>query len=219
MKYFYLIWASAVFVLIFLKDGLSLDNLTHIGILAIFFVSFSIYIKFDSKVVVKNPKSFFIISSTVFAAAVEGFYMISSPVFSSLKIKAGMTLTQMAGNYLIDLLFTIPIYLVIFYIVWLLINKYEYSPWEFAVIIPLGQALGDGGQTFLVQPFLLLFLPYVMINYQAMSVIPFLKIKNLLPENRSKNAWRYFIPIIILPAVYLLGGTIISMLGKALNLQ
>jgi hypothetical protein len=219
MKYVYITWAVLVFLIVFIKDGLSYDNLTHVAILVFFFATFVFYQKFQKENVIKNPKYFFITRCVLFAAIVEGCYMISKPVLSSLQIVAGMSLGQMLHNYSIDLLFTIPAYFLIFYVIWRLINKYEYGFWEFVILIALGQALGDGSRTFLLNPALLLFLPYVMINYHAMNVVSYLKIRNMLPPERLKNIWRFIIPIILIPATYLFSGLIIYTVAAIFKLK
>ncbi len=209
MKYLYVIWAVAVFLFVFIKDGLNLDNLTHMAILVFFFATLAFYYRSGRQKAVKNPKYFFITRGMLLAAAVEGFYMISKPVFDSLVITAGMPVEQMLRNYFIDLLFTLPAYGLIFYIIWRLINKYQYSFWEFFILMALGQALGDGIVTFLTNPILLLLIPYVMINYHAMNAIPYLKIKDTLPVGRLKTGWRFVMPLVLIPATYVFSGVII----------
>lgn len=219
MKYFYIIWAVFVFLLVFIKNGLSLDNLVHIAILIFFLVTFVFYQKFQKSNVIKNPKYFFITHCVLFAAVVEGCYMISKPVLSSLQIVAGMSIGQMLHNYFIDLLFTVPAYFLIFSVIWWLINKYEYSFWEFAILTALGQALGDGSRTFLLNPGLLLFIPYIMINYHAMTVVPYLKIRNVLSSKRIKNLWRFITPIIAISTTYLFCGMIIYTIATLMKLK
>lgn len=219
MKYFYIVWAIFVFLVVFIKNGLSLDNLTHLAILVFFFATLLFYKKFQKENLIKNPKHFFITRCVLFAAIVEGFYMISKPVLDSLRIAAGMSYGQMLNNYFTDLLFTIPAYFLIFYVIWRLINKYEYSFWEFAILTALGQALGDGSRTFLFNPVLLLFIPYIMINYHAMNAVPYLRIRNALPAGRIKNSWRFIMPLILIPATYLFSGLIIYTFAAVLKLN
>ncbi len=219
MKYLYLIWALFVFLIVFIKGGLSSDNVTHIAILVFLFALLLFYWKFQKNNIIKDPKYFFITRCVLFAAIVEGCYMISKPVLSSLQIVAGMSPGQMLQNYFIDLLFTVPAYFLIFYVIWRLINKYEYSFWEFAILTALGQALGDGSRTFLQNPSLLLFLPYVMVNYHAMNVVPYLKIKNVLPPERVKNIWRFVMPIVLIFATYLFSGLIIYTIAAVFKLK
>jgi hypothetical protein len=217
MKIIYLTWTVIVFVLVLLKDGLSLDNLTHLGILTFLGILLLLHNKSQAQDKIPNPKSYFIKRSLLFAAVVEGFYMISNPVLPSLLVTTNMSLEQMAINYFIDLLFTIPAYFIIFYVIWRLINKYHYKTWEYVIIMALGQALGDGGQTFLFQPILLLLIPYVMINYHAMNVTPYLRIRDSLSATNSSR-WRFIMPIILLPLVYLLSGSVIHIIASILKI-
>jgi len=218
MKYFYLIWAVAVFILVFVKDGPSVDTITHSAILIFFFGTLAVYY-FQKNNVIKNPKFYFISRCIVSAAVVEGCYMISKPVLPSLQIIEGMSAGQMLQNYCIDLLFTVPAYVFIFYVIWWLINRYEYTFWEFAIVIAFGQALGDGGRTFLLHPALIFLVPYVMINYHAMNVVPYLNVRNVLPVGRIKSAWRYIMPIVLIPATYLVSGVFIYTIAAVLKLQ
>ncbi len=219
LKYLYILWALLVFALVFLNDGLSLDNLTHIGILLFFVATLLLHLVFQRKKVIKNTKYLFIGKAVGFAAIVEGFYMISKPVFSSLQFVAGMSVGQMLHNYFIDLVFTLPAYAVIFYVIWWLINKYEYSLWQFIILFALGQALGDGSRTFLSNPGLILLIPYIMINYHAMNLVPFLKIRDKLPTGRSRSVLRFAAPLIFIPATYIVCGTIIYTIGGFFGLK
>jgi hypothetical protein len=219
MKYIYIIWAVLVFLIVFVKSGLSFDNLAHIAILAFFFLALVFHQKFQKENVIKNPKYFFITRCVLFAIVVEGCYMISKPVLTSLQIVSGMSLGQMLHNYFIDLLFTVPAYFLIFYVIWRLVNKYEYSFWEFVILTALGQALGDGSRTFFLNPTLLLFIPYIMINYHAMNVVPYLKVRNALPPERLKNVWRFIMPVVLIPATYLFSGLIIYTIAAIFKLK
>jgi len=89
------------------------------------------------------------------------------------------------------------VYVVVFLVIWHFINKYKFVLWEYVLFIGLGQALGDGGFFFIANPFALIMLPYVMISYHAMNIVPFLAIKdNLSPKSNSKL--RFIIPPITL---------------------
>lgn len=219
LKIIYLAWAVVVFSIVFWKDGLNPENLTHIGVLAFLAIALVLYRVSKKETGVRNPRLFFITRCALFAAIVEGFYMISNPVFPSLRITAAMPFAQVIRNYSIDLLFTIPAYFLIFYVIWRLINKFHYRIWEYVIIMALGQALGDGIRGFFYQPGLLLLLPYVMVNYHAMNVVPYLKVKNSLVGEGSKSFLRFVVPIILLPAVYLFSGLIIFTIASALKIN
>ena len=217
-KYFklYLVWAIIVILLVFIKGMFSTDNITHFLILA--YLGLSLFFV-NKNIDQPNAKKKFIVLSMVSAAVVEGFYMIQMPVFASLKFVAGMSLGTMLGNYAIDLIFTLPAYYFIFRTVWYLINKYQYNVWQYAILIALGQGLGDGSRAFLGNPGLLIFIPYVLINYQAMSVVPFLRIKHTLPQTLSNSAFKYLAPIVLLPLVYILCGLVIYTTASFFHLK
>lgn len=214
----YVVWAVIVFAYTFISKGLDADNITHILIIIFFLAQLAAYPL--AKVLLKkfNPKKTFLFFGVIFAASVEGFYMISAPVFASLKFTAGMGLEKILSNFLIDLAFTIPAYIVIFLAIWYFANKYNFRFWEYLIFISFGQALGDGLFFFLASPFMLIFLPYVMINYHAMNLFPYLLTKNnLKPQN---NSWmKYIAPLISIIVLYILFGTLINIIGSQFALK
>ncbi len=208
----YTIWAVLVFLITFLQ-GASSDNITHFLILLFFALQF-LALKFFEKIYNKfSPRTGFVFLSVLFACVVEGFYLISKPVFASLQITAATPINQIAINYFTDLLFTVPVYIVIFLCIWHFINKYKYELWEYVIFISLAQALGDGIAFFAAAPVMLLFLPYVMINYQAMNILPFLFAKpNLKPTTSS---WKkYVLPVVSIIVIYFIGGLLIKIVGS-----
>jgi hypothetical protein len=209
---FYSLWSIITFFIVFSK-GMNPDNFTHILIIIFLFLQFLSYplLYFFSKIL--NPKLFFITSCIIFAGFVEGFYMFSKPVFDSLTITLQTDIQKIVTNYLIDLLFTIPVYFMIFMAIWYFINRYDYKIWEYLLFISLGQALGDGGFFFAANPFMLLFLPYVMINYHAMNLTPYLLIKKRLKEGKS-NLLKYIIPILSIILIYYISGALIKYIGS-----
>ena len=109
----YAFWAVIVFALTFISKGYNPDNITHILIIIFFLVQLTTYplIRVVSKKF--SPKITFLIFGLIFAAVVEGLYMISDPLFESLKFVAGISIGKMISNFLIDLVFTIPVYIVV----------------------------------------------------------------------------------------------------------
>ncbi|MFH1052785.1 MAG: hypothetical protein V1740_00030 [Candidatus Woesearchaeota archaeon] len=208
----YIIWAVVVFSVTFITKGFDPDNITHFLIILFFLAQLALFpiIKVLSKMF--TPKLIFITLAVIFAALVEGFYMFSNPVFESLRFTAGMGFNTMLTNYFIDLIFTIPVYIVILISIWYFINKYSYKLWEYLIIFSLGQAIGDGFFFFLASPLMIIFLPYVMINYHSMNLVPFLLVNNKLkPKNKS---WmKYIIPPIAIIVIYLIFGFLINFIG------
>lgn len=215
---FYFTWAILVLLVVFIKGKASTDNITHFLILVYLGLIF-VWYKNSKKDLPINPKKKFIILCVISAAIVEGFYMIHMPVFSGLRITAGMSAGNMLLNYLIDLIFTIPAYFLIFRTIWFLINKYKYNVWQYTILVALGQALGDGSRTFLTNPGLLIFIPYVLSNYHAMNIIPFLKVESSLNPQRSDSFFKYLAPLILLPLVYIICGVFIYTIGPIFGLK
>jgi hypothetical protein len=212
----YFAWAIIVFALTFLNGGLSLDFLTHILILIFAALQIFFYRAFFKNAVVAHRQMLFIGLSSTFAAVVEGFYMISKPISPSLLVTSSMTFSQILHNYLIDLVFTVPVYLVVFWMVWKFINKYQYKTLEYLIFISLGQALGDGLTYFAAAPVMLLLLPYVMINYQSMNLLPFLMVRQDIAA--SESDWRkYIVPPLAIIVAYLVLGTGLQVVAHALH--
>ena len=205
-------WALIVFILTFISGGPSTDNITKF--LVIVFLSVQLLIYYTVSIKKKfYQKNVFFILFLLFAAVVEGFHMISAPVFSSLKISFSMNPIEILTKYVIDLLFTIPAYIAIYWVIWYFVNKYKYKLWEYVLIIALGQALGDGGLFFFIStPFMLIFLPYVMINYHSMNVVPYLLVKNRI-EPHINSRTKYLIPPISIIIIYLICGSVIRIIG------
>jgi len=161
----------------------------------------------------------FVVLGTLLAAVVEGFHMISKPVFSSLRIGAATSLRQGLISYGLDLLFTVPAYLVIFAVIWWFIDRCRYTLWQYVIVMGLAQALGDGGLFFFLNaPAMLVFLPYPMTNYHAINVIPFLAVRDHLRPERRAGVYPYLaVPALI--GTYLVCGAIIKLLGRLSGLE
>jgi len=150
---------------------------------------------------------------------VEGFHMISMPVFLSLRIGRDTSFTEGLNRYALDLLFATPAYLVIFAVIWCFINRYHFTLWHYIAIVGLGQALGDGGLVYFIKaPAMVFFLPYPMTNYQAMNIIPFLAVRDHLKRSRSESVFSWLVvPGLI--GTYFICGTIIKLAGRHFGLQ
>lgn len=145
--------------------------------------------------------------------------MISRPVFLSLRIGWDTPFTQGLINYAIDLLFTVPAYFVIFSVIWYFINRYQYTLWQYIILMGLAQALGDGGLFFFLNaPAMLFFLPYPMTNYHAINVIPFLAVRDRLNHERLTSSSAYLAVLGVI-GTYLICGAIVKLLGKAFGLD
>jgi hypothetical protein len=209
-------WTALTFAIVFARDGLSADNITHLAILGYAVLSLAL-VRPLRRLAARHPRRWFIAASVVSALVVEACYMITAPLHPALLVTANTSAGAALRNYGVDILFATPAYLCIFALVWWLLRRYRYPLWAFALFIPAGQALGDGQAFFLANPPLLLFLPYVMANYQAMTLAPFLAIGPSLPD-RSGSRWAAFLlPLVLLPLCYGICGTVVLFAGRRLG--
>ncbi len=213
------VWTLFSLSIPLLRDGLSRDSITRLLILAYFLLSLLWFYKKGQFLQIKNPKKSFILWCTINAMVMEICYMISRPLDMSLLITSNTSFLQGLQNTAVDLILTLPAYLLIFYVIWRLIKRYNYSPFAFFFLMGLGQALGDGNIFFLANPVLLAFIPYVMLNYWAMNFVPFLLVRNNLGNTSQQDSkWKKIIlPIVLLPITYFVAGATILTLGKMLG--
>jgi hypothetical protein len=212
----YCLWATLAIGLSLIAGGLKPENITRLMVLA--FLALSLWqraplIRAFSGL---QPYSRFVGLGCLLASVVEGFHMISEPVFRSLRVTAATPWHQALLNFGLDLLFTLPAYVIIFSLIWFFSNRYVYSFWGYVVIMGLAQALGDGGlYFFLAAPPMLAFLPYPMTNYHAVNLLPFLAVRDQLQPTQAKGGW-VAIPAVVV--VYFLCGAVIQFLGRFFGL-
>jgi hypothetical protein len=214
----YTLWATAAIGLSIASAGLSAENITRLLVIAFLLAQILFRSVLLTALSWLAPRERFLILSTALASVIEGFHMISMPVFKSLTISPDTSFFLGLSYYAVDLLFTIPAYLVIFSFIWFLIRRYRFSTWQYVMIVGLGQTLGDGGLTFFLEtPAMLLFLPYPMTNYHAMNVIPFLAVRDHLHEQPPSRYLWLAVPGLIL--TYFACGTFIKLLGRPLGFE
>jgi hypothetical protein len=210
----YCFWATLAICLAIALAGLTSESMTRLLVIGFLLGQVALRAKLVKTLPGLAPKRRFIVLGTALAAVVEGFHMISMPVFLALRIDGRTSLTQGLSRYALDLLFTVPAYLVIFSVIWYFIDRYQYSLWQYVVVMGLAQALGDGGLLFFVNaPAMLFFLPYPMTNYHAINVIPFLAVCGHLRQERAASA-RAYLAIPALFGTYLVCGAVIKLLGR-----
>lgn len=214
----YLFWAIISIVFAVLVSKNYAESLTRILVIIFLIVQLIFKKKFITLFLTYSPKLRFIFIGSFLASIVEGFHMISTPVFSNVRITENTSFIQGINFYLIDLIFTLPAYFIIFYVIWIFINKYKYSLWEYIIIMGFSQALGDGGFFFfLAAPFMLLFLPYPTTNYHAINIIPFLAVKDEITPNNNKSLKEKIFSYSVIPSIiitYFICGAIIKVIGK-----
>lgn len=209
----YVLWAVIAVGLAFAAGGLSRDNVTRIAIIGWFGLQLATWRWLRGVLVRGTPGARFVVVGMVLAAVVEGCYMISRPVFPGLVVDRGMDAQTIVAHYALDLALTLPAYLVIFTVIWRFVRAYRYSLWEYVLIAGAGQALGDGFVYFVSAPAMLLFLPYPMLNYHAINVVPFLAVRDELPAT-FRVSHRRFLLLPVLVIVYLSCGAVISAVGS-----
>jgi hypothetical protein len=202
-----------------LHDRLGRDSITRLLILTYFLLNLWWFYKKGRFLELGRPGGTFIIWCTINAMAVELFHMISKPLSPSLLITSQTSPGRALENISIDLVLTLPAYLVIFWVIWRLAKRYRYSPFAFFFLMALGQALGDGGGFFLVNPGALILIPYVMLNYWTMNFVPYLVVRKSLPETAPPvGNWKSIVfPIVLLPVTYFIAGGIIIAGGRLLG--
>jgi len=97
-------------------------------------------------------------------------------------------------------------------LIWRLAKRYQLSKFEYFIVISLGQSLGDGGLLFFLgAPFMLLFLPYAIVKYQAMNFVPYLVVRHRLEP--PDNSWkRYVVPVVAIFVTYFACGAVMNTL-------
>ena len=199
--------------------GLTAESVTRLLVIGFLGVQLAFRERLLAALPALAPRARFVVLGTLLAAVVEGFHMISTPVFLSLRVGPGTSFAQGSRFYALDLLFTVPAYLVIFTVVWLFVSRYRYETWTYVVVMGFAQAIGDGGLFFFANaPAMLVFLPYPMTNYHAVNVLPFLAARAGLDPERpsSARAW------LVVPAVvgtYLVCGALIKVAGRWSGLE
>jgi hypothetical protein len=214
----YCVWAIVAIGLSIGVSGLSPESVTRLLVIALLLGELALRPMLVDALPALASRTRFLVLGTLLAAAVEGMHMISMPVFLALRIDRETSFAEGLVRYALDLLFTLPAYVVIFSLLWFFIIRYRYTLWNYILVMGLAQTLGDGGLFFFIDaPAMLFFLPYPMTNYHAINIIPFLAVRDHLPPARSAGAGRYLaIPALI--GAYLVCGAIIKLVGRSLGL-
>lgn len=189
-------------------DGMSRNSVTRLLILA--YLALTLWI--GRRYAPRGSARLFISTCVLSSMAVEFFYMFSRPVFPSLLFQPGDSWPDLLHKTLVDWSFTAPAYIVIYAVCWRLLNRFRYSLTEYVLLFSAGQALGDGNAFFIAQPGMLLFIPYVMLNYQAINVLPYLWVRERLVGQRRRGRW--LAPLLLIPITYWFMGASIQVAGK-----
>lgn len=215
----YCLWAVTAIGVSVVLAGPSAETITRLLVLAFMGAQYVFRATLVNALPGLAPQARFIAMGVLLAAVVEGFHMVSKPVYSSLLVGPDTSPADALRFYAIDLLVTTPAYVVVFAVIWFLINRFHYGLWSYIVVMGLGQALGDGGAFYFAEtPQMLLFLPYPMTNYHACNVLPFVATRDTLPTTRVAGM-RSWLAVPALIAVYLACGSLIKLAGRAAGLD
>lgn len=214
----YLVWLGFAIAIPLLATGLDTRNTTLLGAVVFLIVQLSLARPLSRLVRGFTPRRVFLAFGLLAACFLEAFHMISQPFHSALLITRGMSAGEGLNKLLVDLVFTLPSYLLVFAVIWRLLQRYGFSPIEYGALVSLGQCLGDGGLLFFLEaPSMLLFLPYTLVKYQAMNALPYLLIKDTLaPGDRSWQ--RLLVPVPVIVATYFVCGTLSQTLWTMMGL-
>jgi hypothetical protein len=203
---------------VLVKDRWSDDNITHVAIviyLALTVVAVPMLRRLSSA---WRPFVVFVAACMLSAAVVEACYMITAPLDPSLRIGPDTGLRDGLRHLAVDLALTAPAYVIIFAAIAWLASRYAYRPAEFIVLTAAGQAIGDGMAFLAANPAMLLFLPYLMLNYHAMTLAPYLALHGRIGARHGRRGMAMVAaPLIGLPVVYGIAGTAIVLAGRALG--
>jgi hypothetical protein len=210
----YLAWLGLAVLLPLLAEGLAPKNVTLLCAQAFLGLQLALRPTLSRASLRLPPGPLFLGTGVLAACFLEAFHMISQPFDPALLVTRGMGAGQALSRLGLDLLFTVPAYLAIFWVIWRLIGLYRFSAFEYFILVSLGQALGDGGLLyFLAAPHMLLFLPYTVVKYQAMNLVPYLLVRERL-QPRSDSGWRFIVPVLALVATYFLCGAAMKILWR-----
>jgi len=224
------VWTVAVVALTFAMKGRTDDTLTRSAVIAVGAVDVvaasltrrrwpndepGSAMRFSFRTVVAR----WIGPCAVRAAIVEVCYMPSRPLYESLRWLPEDGARVRATKAAIDVALTAPIYVVVFGVLWLMIRRAKIPVWYAILALPFAQALGDGNAFFLANPAMLLMSPYVVLNYVACQLVPYLRVRGALPTEPHARPWQLLLPLVVVPIVYFFAGATLILVGRALGLR
>jgi hypothetical protein len=215
----FILWTASTYAIVLGKDGWSRDNATHVAIMIYGFATVAALPLLRRAARRFSPAAVFLGASVVSALVVEACYMPTAPIHPSLVVAPDMPVRSVLRNLAVDWTLALPAYIAIFAVAWAFIARFEYGVWAYALVFATGQALGDAKAYLGAHPAMLVFLPYILVNYLAMSVVPFAAVRDQLPPGRSRRALPSIaLPLVVLPLVYGACGTAVIALGKWMRL-
>lgn len=224
------VWTMVVVGLTFAMKGVCDDTLTRSAVIAVLAVDLAAALATRRRWPSDEPGSAarfsvrtvlarWIGPCAVRAAIVELCYMPSRPLYESLRWLPEDGARARATKAAIDVALTTPVYVVVFGVLWLMIRRARIPVWYAILVLPFAQALGDGNAFFLANPAMLLMSPYVVLNYVACQLVPYLRVRRALPTEPRARPWQLVMPIVVVPIVYWISGATLIAVGRALGLR
>ena len=207
-------WTVIAIALAFAASGASADTATRLIILGYLAAGLVL----ARRASVEHPRRGFFALSALGAFVCEASYMISRPLDPSLLVTDETTFGEGMRALAIDLVLVAPAYAAILAVAWWLARRYAYSVASYWLVVGGGQALGDGMGFFFANPVGLLFAPYVMTNYWAMTGLPYLVVHAGLGPRRPPGVVGHLLPLALMPVTYFAAATVIFTVGRALGL-
>ena len=130
----YCLWAVTAIGVSLVLAGPTVETITRLLVLAFIAGQYVFRATLVKALPGLAPPVRFITMGVLLAAVVEGFHMISKPVYSSLLVGPDTSPADALRFYAIDLLVTTPAYVVIFAVIWFLINRFHYGLWTYIVV-------------------------------------------------------------------------------------
>lgn len=106
----YCVWAVLAIGVSIAIAGLSAESTTRLLVIAFLLGQVALRSTLAGAFASLAPRLRFVVLGTLLAAVVEGFHMISTPVFLSLRVGKQTSFVQALTHYGLDLLFTVPAY-------------------------------------------------------------------------------------------------------------
>lgn len=102
----YVLWAAVSITLAIAVTGLTPENVTRLLVVGFLLVQLALRARLVKVLPALPPRTRFVVLGTALAAVVEGFHMISVPVFPWLRVGPETPLAQGLLRYAADLAFT-----------------------------------------------------------------------------------------------------------------
>ena len=129
----YLFWAIPAIMIALMAGKASPENLTRIMVVAFLLVQIALRKRLSGFGARFTPAVRFVLGGIILACIVEGFHMISTPVFPAVKVFPTTTAAEAVKFLIIDLVDRVPAYVVIFSESWDFAKRFEYTTLKYVL--------------------------------------------------------------------------------------